>query len=623
MNILIVGNGFDIAHDLPTTYKDFLKFIEQINRIPDYHGSVNDFQSKIEQTGYDEFSKLHKGVAQYIDTAIRNDANPHAKVKDIYQKFPNKIIDEIIGLSENNLWINRFDGSKTLLKDGWIDFESEISWVVQQFERILKEIAHTELNNHTLSDANKKIITLFTKVIPPSNDLTEAHFNYYKNKMLEDLNNLIRCFELYLEDCVRNIDNSLLSQDIYNLKIDKVLSFNYTDTYYRLYSCKNRHIEYDYIHGKSKLENNPANNMVLGIDEYLQDDERNLNIDYIGFKKYYQRIHKATGCIYKKWLEEINNSKTEEHHVYIFGHSLSITDKDVLKEILTNSKVKTTIFYYDSRSYGAQIAHLVQVLGQDALISLVYGSDPKIIFEAQKPMINRTNSEWQILNDRYALQNLYKFCNEEIYAVINRITEKIHNSDLGYFYDQRNVISLYDALICNYPSIDSNNLLDIAKSLYNQKASMWYNSEDWDDVDYWGISPCNSLVCKFINEINEYNMQKNVEAYSKFDVNNLETLYQQISATVISEEKVFELLDSLFSMFSGDNNVAAIWKCIYLLIDKVSSDKRRAFVESRISTSREIEKIRFKHLQDVIREQDYYENICKDMKEPEDDFTEH
>lgn len=28
MNILIVGNGFDLAHGLPTKYADFLKFID-------------------------------------------------------------------------------------------------------------------------------------------------------------------------------------------------------------------------------------------------------------------------------------------------------------------------------------------------------------------------------------------------------------------------------------------------------------------------------------------------------------------------------------------------------------------------------------------------------------------
>ncbi len=30
MNILIIGNGFDIAHNLPTKYKDFLKVCRMI-----------------------------------------------------------------------------------------------------------------------------------------------------------------------------------------------------------------------------------------------------------------------------------------------------------------------------------------------------------------------------------------------------------------------------------------------------------------------------------------------------------------------------------------------------------------------------------------------------------------
>ena len=29
MNILVIGNGFDIAHGLPTKYSDFLNFIRK------------------------------------------------------------------------------------------------------------------------------------------------------------------------------------------------------------------------------------------------------------------------------------------------------------------------------------------------------------------------------------------------------------------------------------------------------------------------------------------------------------------------------------------------------------------------------------------------------------------
>ncbi|WP_302812270.1 AbiH family protein, partial [Phascolarctobacterium faecium] len=34
MNIILIGNGFDLAHGLPTTYTDFLTFLKRINTPP-------------------------------------------------------------------------------------------------------------------------------------------------------------------------------------------------------------------------------------------------------------------------------------------------------------------------------------------------------------------------------------------------------------------------------------------------------------------------------------------------------------------------------------------------------------------------------------------------------------
>lgn len=33
MNILVIGNGFDLEHGLPTMYKDFLDFIKGISNL--------------------------------------------------------------------------------------------------------------------------------------------------------------------------------------------------------------------------------------------------------------------------------------------------------------------------------------------------------------------------------------------------------------------------------------------------------------------------------------------------------------------------------------------------------------------------------------------------------------
>lgn len=33
MNILIIGNGFDLEHKLPTSYRDFLDFCLSVNKL--------------------------------------------------------------------------------------------------------------------------------------------------------------------------------------------------------------------------------------------------------------------------------------------------------------------------------------------------------------------------------------------------------------------------------------------------------------------------------------------------------------------------------------------------------------------------------------------------------------
>lgn len=202
--------------------------------------------------------------------------------------------------------------------------------------------------------------------------------------------------------------------DIAELSIDKVVSFNYTDTFRLLYATNINSIEYDFIHGKvgdkDKFSFNiQDNNMVLGIDEYLDDSRKNIDVDYIQFKKYFQRIHKETGCKYKMWIKEMQEDDEKKyneiisiqpkadkemtrklclrHNLYIFGHSLDVTDKDILKELILNENVITTIFYLNKQVYAQQIANLVKVIGQDELIKRVSGPNKTIIFKKQQDMI--------------------------------------------------------------------------------------------------------------------------------------------------------------------------------------------------------------------------------------------
>lgn len=84
MELLLIGNGFDIAHGLPTKYTDFLKYCRD----------------------YDDKSAVSSS---------------------------NELNEEFISIVDNNIWLKYFLKSAEDLDDSktWIDFEKEVSEIIQ------------------------------------------------------------------------------------------------------------------------------------------------------------------------------------------------------------------------------------------------------------------------------------------------------------------------------------------------------------------------------------------------------------------------------------------------------------------------------------------------------------
>ncbi|WP_304969549.1 AbiH family protein, partial [Romboutsia ilealis] len=313
-------------------------------------------------------------------------------------------LKEFYEITKDNFWIKYFSDDKTHVAENWIDFESEIS-------KVIKSITDRMYGLETK-------FSLYDKVSKWSNDFLGKHFcmnigityGGLRDILLLDLNRLIRAFEIYLTEFVEKIDINRMSPDIEGIMeqgIDCVLSFNYTHTFLKEYvESKNTKeepkVSFDYIHGETGKS---ENNMVFGIDEYLPEDRKDKDIEFIAFKKYFQRIHKGTGCKYKEWLDEINEDfyfglmndneylkealARQRYHLYIFGHSLDVTDKDILRELILTRGMFTTIYYRNLDQKGQQIANLVKVLGQDELIKRTGGGNTRTIeFKLQQPMEN-------------------------------------------------------------------------------------------------------------------------------------------------------------------------------------------------------------------------------------------
>lgn len=357
MNILVVGNGFDLAHDLPTGYKDFLRFTDAFvefkteRRVLGKQVPVKDDAKEIQLIKYLEF----------------------LFAKAITDEDAKKLIDEIDGLITDNIWIEHF--KKINIAQGWIDFEGEIAKII----KVLDGVRIKTIRGLHQSGRGEKLTTYEQDILSPyfgqSSFLTSTEpLNKRKKKMLDDLNRLTRCLEIYLCDYVEKIPVETKLPDIKDLDIHAVVSFNYTDTYRVNYVTDSSKVEYDFIHGKAEITHDiDTCNMVIGIDEYLEGTAREKDNEYIQFKKFFQRIYKATGSDYVDWLEKIKPRPTErycpdETNLYIYGHSLDDTDKDILATLITAENVKTTIFYHSQEALEKQIINLVKVITEEELI---------------------------------------------------------------------------------------------------------------------------------------------------------------------------------------------------------------------------------------------------------------
>ena len=369
MNILVVGNGFDIAHGLPTKYGDFLAFLRHYNQF-----ITNDNAVEQDEVDFEELILLKNEIPE--------------------------LFDEINELISDNRWYHHFvslyESRINEGRDGWIDFEKEISNIIQTLDKVRLRI-HQQFEQGSVTTCLNDFQIEQLKVIIWGNvhlDYTQEEFdldfiNSLKSQLLTDLNRLTRCLEIYLAYCIHITQCHTLPL-IEKLDIQYVLNFNYTDTYKLLYDRDSTSITYHYIHGFAKKESNIETcNMILGIDEYLENPLKNTDNEFAEFKKFFQRIYKGTGNIYTEWLHRHqqltdryqDNVGAPNMNVYIFGHSLDKTDGDVLRKLILCENTTTTIFYHSRDAFAKQLVNLIAVIGEDELIKRTDKSSQSIFFE--------------------------------------------------------------------------------------------------------------------------------------------------------------------------------------------------------------------------------------------------
>lgn len=376
MNILLLGNGFDLYHELPTKYANFLHTAYFL---------INRYTQSMRTVGSVFLNKYFRETDSFLFKCYMGH-------KAIYDKtiLPEDAVYKIIELLKNNRWFTYF--VKSFNKDvGWIDFESEIAMVLGIFHNVLSKITVEFSDDIFSSKVDRYIIGNFPfykakdfSKIYQDGELSDHPASYMVDEefrveypfqsgnwsvktdqiiqnLYDDLVNVSTALKLYLKHFVEAPLSEMKKADHISkcdalLHIDNVVTLNYTNTYEKLYSNNSVF----HLHGSVD------GNIILGVNADLFDEInefQEIDTSIISFKKYYQKALYETDIDYLHWKSDIVYDNYGDIHLLIMGHSLDVTDKDIIAELFDMAN-KITILYHSFEAKNQYMRNLVRLFGK-------------------------------------------------------------------------------------------------------------------------------------------------------------------------------------------------------------------------------------------------------------------
>lgn len=308
-HLVIIGNGFDIAHGLKTSYKDFI--IWYLNFC------IKNVKKSRNGTSYsDELIRLN---SEYTISG-------NLKISDV------NLIDKV--LKSNRIELN---------------YESEfLVKIMQQFNAYnwvdIEKIYYNTLVEY-FSFVNEKRSSL-NNVVESVKKLNKD-FDYIKHMLIEYLKE-INADDVNLNYEIKNHLDKITSQlNIHSKDEILFLNFNYTKTIEKYVDLANDTLKQIQIHGglNDKLEN-----IVFGYgdetDINYHDIER---LEENDFLTHIKMFYYSANSNYLKLISFLNQYM-KTYKVHIMGHSCGVSDRVLLKTVFENPNCEKIKIYYHSIS---------------------------------------------------------------------------------------------------------------------------------------------------------------------------------------------------------------------------------------------------------------------------------
>lgn len=386
--IIIIGNGFDLAHEMKTSYRQFIDYywkncIEEIEKLP---VGIIDYDN-------DEIN-IKIGPLKEFNSDNYNDFNETLKKEGKYILFKNLFFKIITEKSHLQNWVDIENEYYDLLKSTFSSSKSVYGTNIQrlnsEFESVKNKLIEYLKKEEKKFNENQDKSFLTTKDIIGHKiyhpfmlrDFSELSLNQKAeieyNLIKEDLKNLVSG-DIQIEELnetertlINRIDikkplqeiKKLLKSDYANEYFDLIpqqtvfLNFNYTFTektytnpreFDKFDRRKFTSVESIHIHGTTKIgDNNPV---IFGFGDEIDDDYK--SIEKLNDNNYLENI-KSINYLetdsYRKLLEYINS---ENFQIFIFGHSCGVSDRTLLNTIFEHENCASIKVFYHQKDNGS------------------------------------------------------------------------------------------------------------------------------------------------------------------------------------------------------------------------------------------------------------------------------
>lgn len=314
--LVIIGNGFDLAHGLKTSYKDFINWYkEQV---------VKDLKDESYNAWKDELCSIE----------LLNTYQPHLYIfmsdNSIYKNKSGVEIFDEIDKDYNNFNVKKSPLLERILKNiedkGWTDIESD-------YYELLKENAN---DIETCRSLNEQLDFLKDKLVEYlKTQTTEKRIENIKAILEADIEeediaqSSIKVIETTIPDSFRVLGQEhRYLENLSKVNDTVLLDFNYTNTT-NLYRGKN--ISINHIHGSLK---NPKN-IIFGYgDEMDKDYQELIDKNENELLRNSKSVKYLETSNYRKLLQFIDGGLFQ---VYIIGHSCGNSDRTLLNTIFEHN----------------------------------------------------------------------------------------------------------------------------------------------------------------------------------------------------------------------------------------------------------------------------------------------